>query len=92
METLQTMLLTFTAEVFVGLRVYALSKRRNVVLYATAFALAWQWGIAIYAMSQFHLGTEQLVQLLLPGGNEKPPPPGFPDIPQTDPFQGKLQS
>ncbi|KAJ8093245.1 hypothetical protein PM082_020731 [Marasmius tenuissimus] len=83
METLETMLLTFTAEVFVGLRVYALSKRRKVVLYATAFALAWQWGIAIYAMSQSSLGTER-VQLLLP--MDGPPPSVLPELPEVGPY------
>ncbi|KAJ8093257.1 hypothetical protein PM082_020743 [Marasmius tenuissimus] len=83
METLETMLLTFTAEVFVGLRVYALSKRRKLVLYAAAFVLVWQWGIAIYAMSQSSLGTDQ-VQLLLP--MDGPPPLVLPDLPKTDPY------
>ncbi|KAJ8093237.1 hypothetical protein PM082_020723 [Marasmius tenuissimus] len=72
-----------TLPVFVGLRVYALSKRRKVVLYTTAFVLAWQWGIAIYAMSQSSLGTDQ-VQLLLP--MDGPPPPVLPELPKTDPY------
>ncbi|KAJ7588777.1 hypothetical protein C8J56DRAFT_785163, partial [Mycena floridula] len=59
METLETMLLTCAAEIFITLRVYALAKRRRVFLYGASIIIAWPWAIAFYVMSQSslkHLG------------------------------------
>ncbi|KAJ7177495.1 hypothetical protein C8R43DRAFT_872502, partial [Mycena crocata] len=50
METLETVLLTTTAELFLALRVYAITAQSKVFPCVTAAILSCQWAIAIYAM------------------------------------------
>ncbi|KAJ3899370.1 hypothetical protein F5879DRAFT_811008, partial [Lentinula edodes] len=64
METLETMLLTCLCEIFLTLRVYALSKCHRSVLVLSGLIIVWQWGIAVYAMSQSSQGTDQISLLL----------------------------
>ncbi|KAJ7037623.1 hypothetical protein C8F04DRAFT_1091909 [Mycena alexandri] len=77
METLETVLLTTTAELFLALRVYAITRQSKVFPCVTVAILTCQWAIAIYAMSQSSQGTDQ-VALLLP--RQLPPLPPLPDI------------
>ncbi|KAF9564156.1 hypothetical protein CPC08DRAFT_748556 [Agrocybe pediades] len=78
METLETMLTTFVAEILIALRVYALSKKSKLVVVAAGIIMAVQWAIAIFVMSQHSKGTDQVVFLM-----DVPefPPPKLPDIP-----------
>ncbi|KAF4590607.1 hypothetical protein EYR40_009202 [Pleurotus pulmonarius] len=82
METLETMLLTFTAEVFLTLRVFALLKRNRAVPAIAIMILSWQWGIAFYAMSQSSQGTVQNALLL----SRRSIPPELPVLPDIDPY------
>ncbi|KAH7874997.1 uncharacterized protein C8R40DRAFT_1069887 [Lentinula edodes] len=81
METLETMLLTCLCEIFLTLRVYALSKCHRSVLVLSGLIIVWQWGIAVYAMSQSSQGTDQ-ISLLLTG----PSASHFVALPATDPY------
>ncbi|KAF7422296.1 hypothetical protein PC9H_010452 [Pleurotus ostreatus] len=76
------MLLTFTAEVFLTLRVFALLKRNRAVPAVSIIILSWQWGIALYAMSQSSQGTVQNALLL----SRREPPLELPMLPNTDPY------
>ncbi|KAF9462318.1 hypothetical protein BDZ94DRAFT_1261590 [Collybia nuda] len=80
METLETVLLTSTAEIFIALRVYAITKKNLIFPCIAGSMLACQWAIAIYVMSLSSLGTDQPALLL---SRDLPPLPTLPDI---DPY------
>lgn len=67
--------------------VYALMRQhRKSVLTLSATIMAWQWIIAIYAMSQSSQGTDQPALLL---SRSLPP---LPELPDADPFHSKSPS
>ncbi|KAF8069070.1 hypothetical protein FPV67DRAFT_1761896 [Lyophyllum atratum] len=82
METLETMLLTCTAELFLTLRVYALIGKRKPILFIAGLIILWQWAIALYAMSQSSKGTPQPALLL----SSRATIPGLPPLPDADPY------
>ncbi|KAK7056301.1 hypothetical protein VNI00_002854 [Paramarasmius palmivorus] len=82
METFETMSTTFIAEVFLTLRVYALAKKHRGVLAISGFIMAWQWAIAIYAMSQSSKGTDQPALLL----SRRAGMPPLPTLPNAEPY------
>ncbi|KAG6811472.1 hypothetical protein H0H92_007244 [Tricholoma furcatifolium] len=84
METLETAILTCIAEVFLTLRVYALLSKHKAVLGVALPIILFQWGIALYAMSQSSKGTDQVV-LLIPGAI----PPNLPTLPDIDPYHSR---
>ncbi|KAJ7237578.1 hypothetical protein C8J57DRAFT_1180552 [Mycena rebaudengoi] len=80
METFETLLLTTTAELFLTLRVYAITAKNRIFPCIAAGIMAAQWAIAIYAMSQSSQGTDQVALLL---SRELPP---LPPLPTIDPY------
>ncbi|KAJ3517450.1 hypothetical protein NLJ89_g509 [Agrocybe chaxingu] len=80
------MITTFIAELFLTLRVYALSGKSKSVLVISALFMAWQWGIAIYAMSQSDKGTDNVAVLL------SVPTFPLPRLPEVDPYHGASSS
>ncbi|KAA1477974.1 hypothetical protein DENSPDRAFT_787417, partial [Dentipellis sp. KUC8613] len=47
METLETVILSTIAEIFMALRVYAVTKKHKAILVFAAAIILWQWGIAV---------------------------------------------
>ncbi|CAK5276424.1 unnamed protein product [Mycena citricolor] len=90
METFETVTLTTTAQLFIALRVYAITAKHKLFPAFTILVLLAQWGIAIYAMSQSSLGTDQ-VALLLPvrrdiDSSVAATIPALPVLPTIDPY------
>ncbi|CAK5276869.1 unnamed protein product [Mycena citricolor] len=90
METFETVTLTTTAQLFIALRVYAITAKHQLFPAFTILVLLAQWGIAIYAMSQSSLGTDQ-VALLLPvrrdiDSSVAATIPALPVLPTIDPY------
>ncbi|KAA1477983.1 hypothetical protein DENSPDRAFT_854681 [Dentipellis sp. KUC8613] len=83
METFETTLLTTVGEIFLALRVYAITKKNKAVPVFTALVILWQWGIAVYVMSQSSKGTDLPALLLSRRGVSIPP---LPTLPNIDPF------
>ncbi|KAK7014081.1 hypothetical protein VNI00_019430 [Paramarasmius palmivorus] len=73
---------TFIAEVFLTLRVYVLAKKHKGVLACSGLIIAWQWAIAIYAMSQSSKGTDQPALLL----SRRAEILALPPLPDADPY------
>ena len=59
---------------------------RKAVLILAGLIMAWQWGIAIYAMSQSSQGTDQPALLI---SRALPP---LPQLPNADPFHSESPS
>ncbi|KAF9462324.1 hypothetical protein BDZ94DRAFT_1309791 [Collybia nuda] len=77
-ESIQTVLLTSTAEIFIAIRVYAITRKNLVFPCIAGLILASQWAIVLFATT---LSTPDYPALLL--SRDFPP---LPTLPEIDPF------
>ncbi|KAA1477970.1 hypothetical protein DENSPDRAFT_885532 [Dentipellis sp. KUC8613] len=70
-------------KVFLTIRVYAITKKHKAIVVFAIAIILWQWGIAVYVMSQSSKGTDLPALLLSRRDAGLPPLPTLPDI---DPF------
>ncbi|TFY72255.1 hypothetical protein EVG20_g767 [Dentipellis fragilis] len=68
------------AEIFLTLRVYAITGKRKLVLVASATLIFCQWGVLMYQASQSQKGTSDVAALLPLQDGHRSPLPALPDI------------
>ncbi|KAA1478070.1 hypothetical protein DENSPDRAFT_885605 [Dentipellis sp. KUC8613] len=79
-EGFETAFFTTIAQIFLTLRVYAITGRQKIVLVISVLFHLCQWGIIIYILSQASPGTSNPALLLSHRDSALPPLPTLPDV------------